>query len=164
MSTFDDERRMQVLVDEYYKERGIIIDRSNSCKQYDLRMSQNGTSYLVEEKFNFTDRNYNQMIVELIQDAKTGDLGWFYHVKCDHLFWFYCPSDRRSRPNLLYVIDWLYFKDYVFERMEEWVYMHFNDKNYGLTLNIPINLTDILKEGIADRYDMKQPTLWDSGI
>jgi len=164
MNTFDDERMMQRYVNDYYQERGYSSDRTTSCKQYDLRLYKNDYSYLVEEKFNFTDREYKDMIVELIQDAKSGDLGWFYHVKCDRLHWFYCPVDRISRPNVLYSIDWFYFKDYVFDRMKEWVSMHFNDQGYGLTLNMRVCLADLVSEGIANKYELNQLSLWGKGL
>jgi len=164
MNTFDDEKLMQRYADEYYLSRGYNFNRSGSCKQYDVRIHQNGASYLVEEKFNFTDRSYDRMIVELIQDAKSGDLGWFYHVNCDSLFWFYCPADRQSRPNILYVIDWPYFKDYVIGKMNGWINMHYNNKGYGLTLNIPINLNEICTDGLADKIILNQQTLWNDGI
>ena len=154
MSTFDDERRMQPFMNIFYQARGWQADRSGSCRNFDLVLTQNNTTLKIEEKFLFT-KEYDQLLIEFIQDMRSGDLGWYYHVDCDYLIWAYCNEDRISAPIKIYLIKWYRFKDRVMQfNADSNTWQDFNvcNKNYGITLNLPFKWHILLDEGIADVF------------
>ena len=140
MSTFDDERRMQVYMDKVYRRKSWRIDRACASKLFDCTLSKNGDNRSVEEKFLFCQNDYDQGLIEIVQDLRTADLGWFYHTKCDFLHWVYCPVDRTSPPRTLHIVKWSIAKDAIFKWMVETKWQRYNHcpENYGLTLNLPI--------------------------
>ena len=74
MNTFDDERRMQPFMNDFYERHGYSIDRTKSCRKFDCIISKNGNDLKIEEKYLFT-KEYNQVLIELIQDAISADIG-----------------------------------------------------------------------------------------
>lgn len=154
MSTFDDERRMQVFMDKVYHSTGWGISRNSACKQFDCELTKNGKVYRVEEKFLFCEFDYKQGLIEIMQDLETADLGWFYHVVCDFLFWVYCPSDRHSPPRTAYVMKWAETKPLILKWMvdNKWYKYNHCPENYGLTLNYPVKWSDLDAEGVLETY------------
>jgi hypothetical protein len=155
MSTFDDERCMQPFMDVWYEQRGLMVDRSGSCKKYDCLLTKGTSSFAVEEKFNFQGIDYPNLIVELSQALETGALGWFYHVACDRLIWVYCPTSRVDPPLVIYSIDWPRFKPYVIDLLNCSGWQRFNlvVEGYGITLNYPVAWKPLLSCGIARRFE-----------
>ncbi len=158
MSTFDDERRMQPYMDDWYKNHGYSqIDRTHSCKQFDCIINKNGNALRIEEKFLFTPE-YKQMLVEIIQDATKADIGWFYHVDCHYLAWIYCDETRINPPKKIYLIRWPLFKRFVLQMLtnvgetSKWTSFNICTKNYGITINLPVNWSDLTYENIATSY------------
>ena len=124
MSTFDDERRMQPFLDEWYIGKGASkIDRSKSCRQFDVIITVDEKEYRIEEKYLLTEP-YKQCLIEIIQDLNTADLGWFYHVDCDSLVWIYCGKDNGRNEQLvtppleIHSIAWEKLKRFILEKMK----------------------------------------------
>ena len=159
MSTFDDEKRMQPYMDVFYKSVGYTLDRSGSCKAYDLIVTNLTQRYKIEEKYLFNDADYDQGLIEIIQDIKTGDFGWFYHTGCDFLFWIYCHENRELRPRYAYCMRWPKVKQYVLDQLGKSKWSKFNlcSDNYGLTLNYPVNWQALLSLKIASKIDLAPP-------
>ena len=160
MSTFDDEKRMQPFMDEWYRKKGATnIDRSQSCKQFDVIVTINGYSWKIEEKFLFTD-TYDQGLVEIIQDMNTNDPGWFYHLDCHTLLWIYCGLDNGRNgkipkpPIEIHSIKWPHLKNYILERWTEetWATFQICPKHYGTTLNYPVDWYDLQEKNISIVY------------
>lgn len=57
-------------------------NRSGACIEYDLELERFGT---VEEKFRF--QQYNDILVEIVQDLQSFQRGWFYTSDADYLFY-----------------------------------------------------------------------------
>lgn len=155
MSTFDDEKRMQPFMDAFYRVRGWTIDRTNACRHFDCEIAQNGSSLKVEEKYLFSDP-YSQGLIEIIQDLRTADLGWFYHTKCDLLFWVHCPSDRVSPPKTVFIINWPKTKALILDQMEAQKWQDYNHcpQHYGLTLNYPLKWDGLISQGLVKRFEL----------
>lgn len=151
---------MQPLIDRWYAARGHAVDRSRACKEYDCELAINGNGHVdrVEEKFIFTDADYDQFLVELVQDMATGDLGWFYHTRCDHLHWIICSGrEGREVPRKVYRISWPQFARYlVVDVMTNfrWVKMNVCADGYGVTLNVPVKWEPLLSSGLAVMYEI----------
>lgn len=152
--TFDWERSMQPFADKWYKifTPGINIDRSVHCKLYDLKLDD----VKVEEKFLFSGKEYDKVLIELVQDAGDGSLGWFYHIKADVLAWYYCPTDHISQPISCYWIDVELLKEKVFftlkSKTNHYVEMQVCNLHYGITFNLPISWRELLNDGIAKHF------------
>jgi hypothetical protein len=116
-----------------------------------------GTPFGIEEKYLFTDRDYDQLIVEIMQDAATGDLGWLYHCKARWLNWIYCPSTRRDAPRSFFLIEWQPFRKRVLNLLKssKWTRMNIVTLHYGTTLNFPVKWKPLLADKIAYYYNYK---------
>lgn len=128
------EKESQLILNAFYSKSGWIYDRSVACKQYDLLIS----GKRIEEKFRYA--NYNDFLIEIIQDILTENMGWYYTTKCDYLFYIVCDKE-------LYSVKWELFKEWFFNN---WKYLQMESiiapGGYGLTINIAISWFIIPKE------------------
>jgi len=59
------ERIGQKLMDPYYISRGFTVDRSTSCREYDVVITRDGKQYKVEDKY--LSHDYNDILLEVFQ-------------------------------------------------------------------------------------------------
>lgn len=73
--------------DKFYKFRGWEVKRITGIanKNYDCLLGIGGKWYKVEEKSQ--EREWDCLLVEIIQDTETNDPGWLYYTKADYLFY-----------------------------------------------------------------------------
>jgi hypothetical protein len=155
-STFDDERRMQPYMDDYYNLNGFAVDRSASCRQFDCTIQKGEIKYRIEEKYLFTIE-YRNILIEICQDLLTFDPGWFYHIDCEYLHWMYCGEDRNGPPKVIYRVSWSPMKKLIERTLSSsptWVKFNINTDHYGVTLNYPFEWGVLSKLGIANRYEI----------
>lgn len=138
---FDFEHRCQRTMDRHYQQRGHKIVSRKGNKEYDLILLVNGQiEDRVEEKFRNNARG-DDVLVELIQDAISGDMGWFYHTRCQHLHYVIAVN---AVPKFYYRIFWEPFKRWFLN-----IYLRgkldaiISNKGYGLTLNIAVPVASI---------------------
>ena len=165
MSTFDDEKRMQPFLDEWYRSKGVTkIDRSQLCRRFDAIISIDDKEYCIEEKYLLTEP-FERCLIEIIQDIETADLGWFYHVDCHSLVWVYCGRDngrdgaKPTPPIEIHSIGWKKLKRYILEKMktETWASFNICAKNYGTTLNYPVGWFELHENNISTTYKWNPP-------
>jgi len=154
--TFEWEKNMMPFADDWYRAQGVKnIDRSVQCKKYDLIAD----GMKIEEKFLFSGREYQKVLIEMVQDMSDGSLGWFYHSEADRLAWFYCPSGHTERPMSVYIIQFKKLKEYVkkhlTKKQNEWVEFQVCNEHYGITLNLPILWNDLIDNGVAKYYSIR---------
>lgn len=159
--TFDWERRMQPHMDRVYLAWGFKVDRSSSCKEYDAVLKKGGRRIRVEEKYLFTEKKYDQMVVELVQDIVSGDLGWFYHTGSDWLVWIYCPPDHRTPPRDFWIIKLAALRNVLFGNLKESksITSYIVNEHYGVTLNVPVKFADLEDAAKYYRYADFAPAL-----
>ena len=138
------ERVAQGHMDEYYKSLGCDVDRSGSSWTHDLVISKSDLIQRIEEKFRF-DVSYPDIIVELIQSAEVGELGWFYHIEVDYLVYVFC---RDGIPERAYRIKWRSFKDWFIVWLSKGKLRKapVSSKGNGVTVNIAVPITMIPEE------------------
>lgn len=140
---FDRERACQPFMDADYRRRGHTILSREGTREYDAILLLKGRrEERIEEKFRDTD--YGDLLIEIVQDVCTGDLGWFYHTRCDFLHYAICP--RWQQLAYYWRLDWALFKEWFCDT-------HLTDRRfpkaqtsvlgYGLTLNICVSPADI---------------------
>lgn len=147
------ERSAQQLADSWYRARGHEIVDRQGCIGWDLVLRVNNKEFRVEEKFR--SGNYGDVLVEVVQDIVTGNLGWLYHTRCVWLHYFICEGHV---PQVLYRIHWpafsLWFKDYVRDvKHLKWVK---STRGWGITINVAVPIADIPVE-MMRKFDIELP-------
>jgi hypothetical protein len=134
------EAMCQKVLDNYYLSRGHKVDRSKSCKDFDCILDE---KWKVEEKFR--DREYNDILIEIVQDLKTFDAGWFIKTKCDYLHYIFMKDDSIIR---FMRFKWNDFRNWY---LENYLSVHSNHqsivskKGWGVTINLSVPIADIPK-------------------
>ena len=148
--TFDDEAKMQPFMDMIYRRWGYNEIRERSCRAFDVELvgalpENSHHKSAIEEKYLFVDNPYNQMLVEIMQDVKSANLGWFYHCRAPWLAWMYCPESRVDPPYEIHFIKWPVLKQLVITKLEssKWANVSIVKDGFGLTVNVPIRFDDI---------------------
>lgn len=128
------EKERQIDIDKFYRAQGWGVDRSVSCKKYDLKIKIKGRWHTVEEKFRSKD--WGDMGVEIVQDAISGNWGWFLTTSPDYLFYIV--------PERIYVVHWKNFKrwfnnSYASINMKTFI----STAGFGLSINVGIKWREI---------------------
>ncbi len=141
------EKDSQGGMDSYYKEQNWTVDRSVSCCGYDLEIEvelRDGDYKKVKVEEKYRSQDYGDFLVEIMQDAATGDRGWFYKTKADRIF--YVIKDRG-----FYSIKWHKFKAWFKEKLKNKnstlkLSPVISNDGDGYTINLAVNWSDIPKE------------------
>lgn len=140
------ERKIQRQLDDWYKSKGWMPDRTVSCRHFDLTL--NGTT--VEEKIR--QEIHSDILVEIIQDMVTNDPGWFYVSDAKLLHYVFAMDSNLEKLLCLNLPE---FKKWL---KNDWWHNHLSGsykistKGWGLTLNlvVPINY---IPDGLIHIYD-----------
>lgn len=151
---FKFEREIQKLLDEWYERRNHKIDRSRSCKQFDLIMDD---KFKIEEKIRDCIRD--DLLIEIVQDLVTKAPGWFTETECDYLHYVF-TKDRK--PIKIVRLNWPDFKVWFIEYLSinKFIQAQISTKGWGCTINLilPINCIDPSLRQILDiRPPMERP-------
>jgi len=127
----DKEKESQIIANEFYEISNWQYDRTLSCKEYDLLIE----GYKIEEKFRYID--YNDFLIEIVQDVITQNMGWYYKTTCDRVFYWVCDTK-------LYTVNWPALKKWLKDEYKTVKYKGvISADGYGLTINISISWHDI---------------------
>ncbi len=98
-----EEKTQKEILDPFYKSKGWQISRKERCKEYDLILKSNGVDYKIEEKIRKYD--YGDFTIELIQDSKTGNMGWYFKSTADYIYYVV--------PGKMYAVDFEMLKEFI---------------------------------------------------
>lgn len=90
----------------WYKENGIEVVKDNVGRgyaEYDTMIRKDERIWRVDEKA--IRGFYENIYVEILQDIKTGSLGWIYTKQIDILFWTFWNHETDDRPRRAYWIE-----------------------------------------------------------
>lgn len=126
---FKFERENQYKFNSLYTERRLACKRITGPenKWYDAVVMIENQWIKIEEKYRSED--YNDLLVEIEQDTKTGDPGWIRYSKADYLI--YGVKDK------FYFVDMPKLKNLV-ETYGDQFPVIYSDKGWGNTKNIAI--------------------------
>jgi len=142
------EKAAQVGVDQWYASRGWTSARDKACKLFDCVLSRGVNQHTVEEKFR--SRIRDDILIELIQDANTGELGWFFTTGCDYLHYIMAGEGGRT---ILYRIEWPGFKAWLLQDPKRFEYgTKVSADGYGMTINIVVPIK-VIPETIIQWFD-----------
>ena len=136
----------------YYNEKNWIIHRDNinsDCKNdWDVRLEVFAGEYVcVDEKVRIGE--YNDLLLELIQDIETGNLGWFYSKK-DWILYGSWSNIESISPSSLYIVKANKLKEYI-NTLDGFIKTCISKKGWGNTWNIVLYWDELIKKDIAEK-------------
>ena len=92
---------------------------------------------------------YDNFLVEIIQDMKTESLGWFFSKKDWILYGSWANIDF-PRPSSLYLVKSKELKDYIYS-LDGFIKTCISKKGWGVTWNLIIEWDTLLEKNIAEK-------------
>lgn len=134
----------------FYQEKNWLVmeDNINGDKptDWDVKLEIFAGEYrLIDEKVRQSD--YNDFLVEIIQDMKTGKLGWLFGQK-DWILYGIWIDLIEIRPKNLYLISVNRLKAYILG-LEGFIKTCISKKGWGDTWNLVLYWDELLKKEIA---------------
>jgi len=102
---------------------------------------------LVDEKVR--NGEFNDFLLEIIQDLKTGKLGWFFGKK-DYIFYGSWIDLESVYPSSLYSVNSNKLKEYL-DGLDRFIKTCISKKGWGNTWNIKLEWSELLEKGIAKK-------------
>ena len=129
------ERKIQQKLNKIYVDvLGLDVISRKGERRFDLTVRDQKTlqSYTLEEKI--IKNVYPLLSVELIQDLKTGSLGWIYTESPDLFHWVMCQEEE---PKIIYQVSFVSFKKWYLENAKHFYPDTFRVEpdGWGLTLH-----------------------------
>ena len=136
----------------YYQEQNwqVIKDNINGkCKiSWDVKLEVFADKYrLVDEKVREGD--FRDCLVELIQDIKTGSLGWYFSKK-DWILYGSWANIETIYPSSLYLVKTKELENYVCD-LEGFIKTCISKKGWGITYNLVLNWDELIKKNIVEK-------------
>lgn len=138
------EQDKQSFFNNLYKKLGYEVVNRNHCKEYDLVLSKAGKEYTVEEKAR--RGNFNDILVETIQDEEKNYPGWIYYTKADYIVYGIFGRDSK-----VYGLNCPEFKDWFAQAMLGFE-KKISNKGYGKSTNYVVPISYIPPEIISRLY------------
>ena len=141
---FDLEKKASAFLDMLYCSLGgeIVKDApKRKFDDWDKVVKFENITYKIEEKARVGI--WGDLLVELIEDLKSCDPGWFYQTKADKVIYCFYESEKAEEPKSVYALSVEKMRNFVFEHAKELIRKsNISPKGYGLTLNIfiPLNI------------------------
>lgn len=155
MNTFELERRKHFdFFLSYYREKNwqVIQDNIDSQQKIDWDVKLEifaGQFVLVDEKVR--GKEFDDLIVEIIQDMRTGNLGWFFGPS-DWILYGSWVVKESVWPFSLYLIRLKSLKEYIYG-LKGFVKTCISspEKGWGITWNIVFNWEDLIRKNIVEK-------------
>ncbi len=136
----------------FYQAKNWIVHQDNidsdHKNDWDVKLEVFAGQYiLVDEKARIGE--YNDFLLEIMQDIKTGNLGWFYH-KIDWILYGSWNDLENYYPNSLYLVKTKELKNYV-DNLEGFIKTCISKKGWGNTYNIVFEWDVLINARIAEK-------------
>ena len=136
----------------YYQERNwlVIEDNINSDNKndWDVKLEISAGNYvLIDEKVRKGE--FNDCLIEIIQDIKTGKIGWFFSKK-DWVLYGSWADLESIYPTSLYVIQSHRLKEYI-NSLDGFIKTCISKKGWGNTWNLILYWDDLIQKNIAEK-------------
>lgn len=130
---------------------GVSIDQKG-CIEYDKILRWKNHKIFVEEKIR--DGIYNDILVELVQDASTCTLGWFYTMRPADTRFVYTMFNGQG-GDLVTAVNWKHEDLVSFlsdKSMWRFTRPHISYRGMGLTVNLAIPCDILFRESIIKEF------------
>jgi hypothetical protein len=139
----------------YYQEKNWQVMRDNINGNYKIDWDVElevfvGQCLKIDEKARIGD--YGDCLVEIIQDMKTGKLGWLFGDK-DYIFYGSWDNPEDTYPSSLYSIKSSLLKKYICELSGNPM-IRISKKGWGNTWNIVLDWDNLIKKGIVKKLEI----------
>ena len=136
----------------FYQEKNwqLIEDNINSGKKndWDVKLETFVGQYAtIDEKAR--EGEFNDLLVEIIQDMKTGSPGWLFSKK-DYILYGSWQDIESIYPSSLYLVKSEELKDYICE-LDGFIKTCISKKGWGTTWNLRIEWQELIEKKIAKR-------------
>ena len=152
------EKRMDLYMERLYKFYGFGIIWDGD-RQKDLTLIKDGKKQLIEHKYRyFPDKVFDDILVEIMQDMISHNLGWIYVCGADYLHYIICKGERNDEyVSYYYNIKLHKFKIWLFDwlKIKQCPQYITSKKGYGITLNLAVPIKEIPKY-LIKRLEYKQ--------
>lgn len=134
------EKEKQKIFDKFYKDNSWEVNRITGAKNkdYDCEVLLDSKWYKIEEKYRSSD--FNDCLIETIQDTETNSPGWLYYCKADYVFY--------GVGSKIYCIDLPELRRFV-EKHKHIFNKKISKKGWGITENIVIDWSTLIINKIA---------------
>ena len=144
---FEFEQLYQKELDRIYGGMGYTVQRikGKENEKFDVILTRDGVDEPVEEK---GLRYYHpDAPIELLQDVKTCNLGWFYKTKARHIYFIYY---NEIMPIVMYDLNLPHLKNFLTSCFEdEKVKFRTALKGFGITINMCIPWKYLVEKNIV---------------
>jgi len=93
--------------------------------------------------------DHRDCLVELIQDIKTGSLGWYFSKK-DWILYGSWANIETIYPSSLYLVKTKELENYVCD-LEGFIKTCISKKGWGITYNLVLNWDELIKKNIVEK-------------
>jgi len=136
----------------YYQQQNWQISEDNingnNPIDWDVKLEVFAGEYvLVDEKVRTEE--HNDFLLEIIQDLKTGKIGWFFSRK-DWILYGSWADIENIYPTSLYLVKAKELEDYVY-RLDGFIKTCISKKGWGITYNLVLNWDDLIIKGVAEK-------------
>ena len=143
---FDFESRMNKYMQTYYESKGYdVVWESDVLK--DVVLIKNGEETKVEHKYRRFEsaHQYDDILIEVIQDVKDKSMGWLYTSGADILNYIIClKTQHGEKPDRFYAFYLSEFKNWFYNYIETNHIKYVTSKDgYGITINISVPIKDL---------------------
>ncbi len=136
----------------FYQEKNWIVLEDNidsdHKNDWDVKLEVfAGQFVLVDEKARIGE--HNDFLLEIMQDIKTGNIGWFYGEK-DWILYASWNNLENAYPTSLYLVKAKELKEYI-DNLEGFIKTCISKKGWGNTWNLVLEWRELLDNGIAEK-------------
>ena len=136
----------------YYKSRNFFIHQDNINSKHkndwDMKVEVFAGDYkTIDEKA--IRGEFNNFLLELMQDLKTGNLGWFFH-ETDLILYGSWKELEKKEPNSLFLVNCAELKNHLLN-FDGFIKTCISKKGWGTTWNIILEWPELLNKKIAER-------------
>ena len=136
----------------FYQEKNwqLVEDNINSGKKndWDVKLETFVGQYAtIDEKVR--EGEFDDLLIEVVQDMITGNLGWFFSKK-DWILYGSWQDIESIYPSSLYLVKSEELKNYIC-RLDGFIKTCISKKGWGITWNLSLEWDWLLKENIAEK-------------
>ena len=136
----------------FYQEKNWIVHKDNiagNCPtDWDVKLEVFAGQYiLMDEKVR--QGEFNDCLVEIIQDMRTGGMGWIFGEK-DYILYGSWENTEDVRPSSLYLIKSKMLKEYV-NNLDGFVKTCISKKGWGNTWCLVLSWEDLMNNKVAEK-------------
>lgn len=121
---------------------------SNHKNDWDVKLEVFAGEYVYADE-KVLRKEWDDFLVEIIQDMETGSLGWFFSKK-DWVLYGSWDNIEEIYPLSLYKVKMKELRDYVF-RLEGFIKICISKKGWGNTWNVKLSWQELINKGIAEK-------------